>query len=86
MRRTSIITALLANEIQFSIVTPKQAIQNVQAGKFRALAVTASTRDDKMPDVPTVEQALGIKDYDVRSWFAIPMRTWPSTYVGAPLA
>ncbi len=66
-----IITALLANEIQFSIVTPTQAIQNVQAGKFRALAVTASTRDDKMPDVPTVDQALGIKDYDVRSWFAM---------------
>jgi tripartite-type tricarboxylate transporter receptor subunit TctC len=66
-----IITALLANEIQFSIVTPTQAIQNVQAGKFRALAVTASTRDTKMPDVPTVDQALGIKDYDVRSWFAM---------------
>ncbi len=66
-----IITALLANEIQFSIVTPTQAIQNVQAGKFRALATTANTRDDKMPDVPTVDQALGIKDYDVRSWFAM---------------
>ena len=24
-----------------------------------------------MPDVPTVDQALGIKDYDVRSWFAM---------------
>ena len=33
-----IITALLASEIQFSIVTPTQAIENVKAGKFRALA------------------------------------------------
>ena len=66
-----IITALLANEIQFSIVTPTQAIENVKAGKFRALATTANTRDDRMPDVPTVDQALGISGFDVRSWFAM---------------
>ena len=66
-----IITALLANEIQFSIVTPTQAVTNVQAGKFRALAVTAGTRDARMPDVPTVDQALGIQGYDLRSWFAM---------------
>ena len=66
-----IITALLGNEIQFSIVTPTQAIENVKAGKFRALATTANTRDTRMPDVPTVEQALGITGFDVRSWFAM---------------
>jgi len=66
-----IITALLANEIGFSIVTPTQAITNVKAEKFRALAVTANARDARMPDVPTVDEALGIKGYDVRSWFAI---------------
>jgi tripartite-type tricarboxylate transporter receptor subunit TctC len=66
-----IITALLANEIGFSIVTPTQAITNVKAGKFRALAVTADSRDPRMPDVPTVDEALGIKGYDVRSWFAM---------------
>jgi tripartite-type tricarboxylate transporter receptor subunit TctC len=66
-----IITALLGNEIQFSIVTPTQAIENVKAGKFRALAVTANTRDARMPDVPTVEQTLGIAGFDVRSWFAM---------------
>ena len=66
-----IITALLASEIHFSIVTPTQAIENVKAGKFRALAVTANTRYAGMPDVPTVDQALGIASFDVRSWFAI---------------
>ncbi len=66
-----IITALLASEIHFSIATPTQAIENVKAGKLRALAITANTSDTRMPDVPTVEQALGIKDYDVRSWFAM---------------
>lgn len=66
-----IITALLANEIHFSIVTPTQAIANVKAGKFRALAVTSNTRHDGMPDVPTVEQTLGIANFDLRSWFGM---------------
>jgi tripartite-type tricarboxylate transporter receptor subunit TctC len=66
-----IITALLASEIHFSIVTPTQAIENVMAGKFRALAVTSNTRYAGMPDVPTVDQALGIANFDVRSWFAM---------------
>ena len=66
-----IITALLASEIHFSIVTPTQAIENVKAGKFRALAVTSNTRYAGMPDVPTVEQTLGIKDFDLRSWFGM---------------
>ena len=70
-----IITALLASEIHFSIVTPTQAIENVKAGKFRALAVTANTRYAGMPDVPTVDQALGIASFDVRSWFAIAAPT-----------
>lgn len=66
-----IITALLASEIHFSIVTPTQAIENVKAGKFRALAVTANTRYAGMPDVPTVDQALGTANFDLRSWFAM---------------
>ena len=66
-----IITALLSNDIHFSIVTPTQAIEQVKAGKFRALAVTANARDAAIPDVPTVDQALGAAGYDVRSWFAM---------------
>jgi tripartite-type tricarboxylate transporter receptor subunit TctC len=66
-----IITALLANEIHFSIVTPTQAIENVKAGKFRALAVTSNTRYAGMPEVPTVNQAIGLNDFDLRSWFGM---------------
>ncbi len=66
-----IITALLASEIHFSIVTPTQAIENVKAGKFRALAVTSNTRYAGLPEVPTVEQTLAISNFDLRSWFAI---------------
>ncbi len=66
-----LVTALLAGEVQFALATPTQVIANVQAGKLRALAVTANARAAALPDIPTVEQALGVKDYDVRTWFAL---------------
>ena len=66
-----LVTALLAGEVQFALATPTQVIANVQAGKLRALAVTANAPAPALPDIPTVEQALGVKDYDVRTWFAL---------------
>lgn len=66
-----VITALLANQVQFALATPTQTLANVQGGKLRALAVAGNTRYSGLPDVPTVEQALGIQNYDVRTWFAI---------------
>ncbi len=66
-----VITALLASEVQFALATPTQTLSNVQAGKLRALAVAGNSRYAGLPDVPTVEESLGIKDYDVRTWFAI---------------
>ena len=34
-------------------------------------ATTADTRWSGLPDVPTVEQALGLQGYDVRTWFGL---------------
>lgn len=64
-------TALLAAEVQFGLATPAQAIGNVTGGRLRALAVSSNTRHPGLPDVPTVEQAIGVQNYDVRSWFAL---------------
>jgi tripartite-type tricarboxylate transporter receptor subunit TctC len=64
-----VITALLGSTVAFALATPTSVIGNVKAGKLRALAVTTATRAPALPDVPTVNEALGLKDYDVRSWF-----------------
>jgi tripartite-type tricarboxylate transporter receptor subunit TctC len=66
-----VINALLGGEIDFAFATPTQVIANVEAGKFRALATTASERSRFLPNVPTVNEALGLKDFDVRTWFAL---------------
>ncbi len=66
-----VINALLAGEIAFAFATPTQVIANVAAGKFRALATTAGARAPELPDVSTVAEVVGAKDFDVRTWFAL---------------
>ncbi len=66
-----VINALLGGEIDFAFATPTQVIANVAAGKFRALATTAALRAPQLPNVPTLQEALSLKDFDVRTWFAL---------------
>jgi len=66
-----VINALLGGEIDFAFATPTQVIANVEAGKFRALATTAAVRAAQLPSVPTLQEALGLRDFDVRTWFAL---------------
>jgi tripartite-type tricarboxylate transporter receptor subunit TctC len=66
-----VINALLGGEVDFAFATPTQVISNVEAGKFRALATTSAVRSPKLPDVPTVQEALDLKDFDLQTWFAL---------------
>ena len=66
-----VIAAVLAGEVDFAFATPTQVIANVAAGKFRALATTANVRAPKLANVPTMQEALDLKDFNVRTWFAM---------------
>jgi tripartite-type tricarboxylate transporter receptor subunit TctC len=44
------------------------ALPQVQAKKMKAIAVTDDKRLASLPDVPTVSETPGFKDYDVVSW------------------
>ena len=49
------------------------ALQQIKAGKLKALAVTSAQRSPALPDVPTVEQAGGpsLKGFEASSWFGL---------------
>lgn len=49
------------------------AMQQIKAGKLKALAVTSAQRSPALPDVPTVEQAGGpsLKGFEASSWFGL---------------
>jgi tripartite-type tricarboxylate transporter receptor subunit TctC len=47
------------------------AMQLIKAGKLKALAVTSSQRSAALPDLPTVEEAGGLKGFEASSWFGL---------------
>ena len=50
----------------FAVMLPQ-----VKAGKVRGLAVTSAKRSAAVPDLPTVNEALGLKDYELIAYFAV---------------
>ncbi len=47
------------------------ALPHIRAGKLKALAVTSLQRSTALPDVPTMEEAGGLKGFDATSWFGL---------------
>ena len=50
----------------FGVTVPQH-----KAGKIRGLAVTSTTRAAAVPELPTVNEALGLKDYELIAYFAV---------------
>jgi tripartite-type tricarboxylate transporter receptor subunit TctC len=47
------------------------SMPQIKAGRLKALAVTSAQRSAALPDVPTIEQAAGLKGFDASSWFGL---------------
>ena len=43
----------------------------IETGKLRALAVASPQRTDVFPDLPTVDEAAGLKGYQAVSWYGL---------------
>jgi len=63
--------ALLGGQIGVSIDTIGPSLQNHKAGKIRILALASPKRSPLMPDVPTVDEALGTKGFEAVLWNVI---------------
>ena len=64
---------LLEGRLQVGLLPAALAIQHVQSGKLRALAVLADKRLPTLPDVVTFAEA-GFADAQVMSWYVIAVR------------
>ncbi|MES3002596.1 MAG: tripartite tricarboxylate transporter substrate binding protein [Pseudomonadota bacterium] len=47
------------------------SLPQIKGGKLKALAVTSRQRSGALPDVPTIEEAAGLKGFDATSWFGL---------------
>ena len=66
--------ALVSGQVDFNFDNLAAASAYIRSGKLKALAVTTAKRSSAMPEVPTVAEAggaLGLREFDISTWFGI---------------
>jgi tripartite-type tricarboxylate transporter receptor subunit TctC len=59
--------ALMSGEVDVAVVPLATSVQNIRAGRIKALAVTGARRISSLPAVPTIAES-GIPGFDSTSW------------------
>jgi tripartite-type tricarboxylate transporter receptor subunit TctC len=65
------VNALLGGHVTSTYNSYSSVNAQLKAGLLRPLAVATKTRIPPLPDVPTVAEQTGFKDYEVSPWFGI---------------
>lgn len=65
-----VVAGLLGGEIQVGVLDSPAVINQIKAGKLKALAVTTGKRSSALPDVPTIAES-GYPGYDAPIWTAL---------------
>jgi len=63
------LAGVVAGEIAYMVPTLTTALPQIQNGRVRAIAVTGPTREQEVPNIPTVAET--IPGYDVVSWWGV---------------
>jgi tripartite-type tricarboxylate transporter receptor subunit TctC len=64
------ITDLMGGQVQVMFDNLPSSLQQIKAGKLRAIAVTSAKRAPALPDVPTIAES-GLPGFEATSWFGI---------------
>ena len=64
-------TDLIGGQVNLFTADFAVMLPQVRAGKVRGLAVTSTQRSKAIPELPTVNEALGLKDYELIAYFAL---------------
>ena len=65
------VTDLIGGQIQVLFTGAPAVIGQVKTGQLRALAVSSPKRLDILPDLPTLAEATGIKDFEADQWYGV---------------
>jgi tripartite-type tricarboxylate transporter receptor subunit TctC len=70
------VTDLIGGQVSMTVTGLPPLIQQIKAGKLRALGVASSTRLPQIPDVPTISES-GVPGFEATQWYGIvaPART-----------
>ena len=61
---------VLAGNVDLMVSSVPSALQQIKAGKLRALAVTSAKRSSSLPEVPTLAES-GYPGMDVSTWYGL---------------
>lgn len=62
------IPALIGNQVNMTVDTLGSLINQHRSGNLRIVAIAASKRSPLIPDVPTVSEVTGLKDFQAALW------------------
>ncbi|HET7671259.1 MAG TPA: tripartite tricarboxylate transporter substrate binding protein [Burkholderiales bacterium] len=66
-----IFTSIANGDVDWAVATASSTAPMVKAGRVKLIAVAAPKRMPTHPDVPTVEEAGGPKNFEVESWLVL---------------
>jgi tripartite-type tricarboxylate transporter receptor subunit TctC len=71
------ITDVMNGQVSYMVETVASVVGHIRNGRLKALAVTTARRAAALPDVPTMNEALGFTDFDAAAWigYAAPAGT-----------
>ena len=61
-------TDVIGGRAQFMVTDLASARPQILGGRLRALATTGARRTSLAPDLPTIEETLGIRNFDIAAW------------------
>jgi len=68
---TPAIADLLGGHVDLAFLAVSATSPHIKAGKLKALAVTSAQRTPVMPDLPTIAEAGGLKEFDISTWWGL---------------
>ncbi|HVL55060.1 MAG TPA: tripartite tricarboxylate transporter substrate binding protein [Burkholderiaceae bacterium] len=63
-------TAVMANEVKFTVIDSPPVAAQIKAGRLNALAVTTPKRSSSFPELPTVAES-GVPGFDATIWTSL---------------
>jgi tripartite-type tricarboxylate transporter receptor subunit TctC len=66
---SQLVTDLVGGHVNMGVIAMASVLQQVMAGKLRAIAVSTPKRSPALPDVPTLVEA-GLPNYSFTTWIA----------------
>jgi tripartite-type tricarboxylate transporter receptor subunit TctC len=72
-----VLNDLMAGTVEVAIIDYPTGAEALRSGRVKPLAVSSAARMQALPDVPTVQEALGLRGFEAHAWQGLvaPART-----------